>query len=115
MAKYVPDVKTQRWVVIAPKRVLRPGDTAKTSPYVCPFCSGNEALTPPEVYRIGGGENDKPGWLVRVVPNKYPVTDVHEVIIHSPDDSRDIEKLSLDQVAKIITAYRDRYRAHETS
>ncbi|MEK7065431.1 MAG: hypothetical protein AAB961_00420 [Patescibacteria group bacterium] len=109
MAKYVPDVKTQRWVVIAPKRKSRPGDDKS----VCPFCVGNEALTPPEVYRIGSGEKDKPGWIVRVVPNLFPITDIHEVIIHSPDDTRDIEKLSLDQVTKILTVYRDRYRAHE--
>lgn len=119
MAKYVPDVKTQRWVVIAPKRTSRPasvppGGTTTGKPE-CPFCVGNESLTPPEVYRIGSGEKDKPGWIVRVVPNLFPVTDIHEVIIHSPDDTRDIEKLSLDQVTKIFTSYRDRYRAHETS
>jgi UDPglucose--hexose-1-phosphate uridylyltransferase len=50
-----------------------------------------------------------------VFPNKYPITDLHEVIIHSPDDSSDIEKLPVDQVTKILTAYRDRYRAHESN
>jgi len=114
MAKYVPDVRTQRWVVISPGRISRPDDAAPAKP-VCPFCVGNESMTPPEVYRIGQGEKDKPGWRVRVVPNKYPVTDIHEVIIHSPDDSRDIEKLSLAQVTTIMTVYRDRYRAHEAN
>jgi UDPglucose--hexose-1-phosphate uridylyltransferase len=80
---------------------------------VCPFCEGNEATTPPEVYRIGPGEKDKPGWQVRVVPNKFPITDVHEVIIHSPDDEKDIEDLPLEQVGRILSTYRDRYRAHE--
>ena len=80
---------------------------------VCPFCPGNESLTPPEVYRIGPGVADSPGWQVRVVPNKYPITDVHEVIIHSSSDTDDVEKLSVDHVAKILTCYRDRYRAHE--
>lgn len=70
-------------------------------------------MTPPEVYRIGPGEKDKPGWLVRVVPNKFPITDIHEVIIHSPDDQNDIERLPLDQVIRILTAYRDRYLAHQ--
>lgn len=116
MAKYVPDVKTQRWVIIAPKRIARPDDAAKNgeNAVACPFCPGNELLTPPEVYRIGSGEKDKPGWQVRVVPNKYPITDVHEVIIHSPSDTDDVEKLPLEQVTKILTTYRDRYRAHET-
>jgi UDPglucose--hexose-1-phosphate uridylyltransferase len=119
MARYVPDVKTQRWVVITPARSARPLEEGKTekipvSKSVCPFCAGNEHLTPPEVYRIGGGEKDKTGWQVRVVPNKYPITDIHEVIIHSPDNSFDLEKLPRDQVIRVVTAYRDRYQAHES-
>ncbi|HEX2128332.1 MAG TPA: DUF4921 family protein [Solirubrobacterales bacterium] len=41
----------------------------------CPFCEGREERTPPEVWalRPGGGEADTPGWLVRSVPNLYPV------------------------------------------
>ncbi len=112
MAKYVPDAKTQRWVIIAPGRSARPEDTAEIKP-ACPFCVGSEAMTPPEVYRIGSGEKDKPGWLVRVVPNKFPITDIHEVIIHSPDHEKDLEDLPIDQVTRVLTSYRDRYRAHE--
>lgn len=115
MAKYVPDVKTQRWVIIAAARTKRPDDSsAMGDRSVCPFCNGNEHLTPPEVYRIGSGEKDKEGWQVRVVPNLYPITDIHEVIIHSPSDTDDIEHLPLEQATRILTAYRDRYRAHES-
>ncbi len=114
MAKYVPDVKTQRWVVIAPGRTKRPDETAPVQP-VCPFCTGNEAITPPEVYRIGEGAKDGPGWQVRVVPNLYPITDIHEVIIHSPDDAQDIEELPLEQVTRIVTSYRDRYCFYKES
>jgi UDPglucose--hexose-1-phosphate uridylyltransferase len=114
MAKYVPDIKTQRWVIIAPGRKSRPDQsTPKPTVKACPFCAGNESMTPPEVYRIGPGEKDKPGWQVRVVPNLFPITDIHEVIIHSIDDERDVEDLPLDQVTRILTAYRERYRAHE--
>lgn len=116
MAKYVPDIKTQRWVIISPRRLTRPDSIEqppKNAPSVCPFCVGNEHLTPPEVYRLGPGEKDKPGWLVRVIPNKFPITDTHEVIIHSPDDAKDIEELPLEQVVRILNVYRDRYRAHE--
>lgn len=79
MAKYVPDVKTQRWVIVSPTRTKRPDSVSeekKTEPAKtgCPFCTGNEAATPPEVYRIGNGEKDGPGWAVRVVPNKFPIT-----------------------------------------
>ncbi len=113
MAKYVPDVKTQRWVVIAPGRVKRPDDSFTLSEAKCPFCPGNESLTPPEVFRIGEGPKDGPGWQVRVVPNLYPITDIHEVIIHSPDDAKDLEELPLDQVIRVMESYRQRYRAHQ--
>lgn len=115
MAKYVPDVNTKRWVVIAAARTKRPDDAAYRQNSGCPFCPGNEKSTPPEVYRIGPGEKDGPGWLVRVVPNLFPVTDVHEVIIHSPDDAKDIEDLPVAHVTKILTAYRDRFRAYEAT
>ena len=41
----------------------------------CPLCEGHESWTPPETYalRPGGGPPDSPGWLVRAVPNKYPL------------------------------------------
>lgn len=114
MAKYVPDVKTQRWVVIAPGRTKRPDDSLLApSNARCPFCPGNESLTPPEVFRIGEGSKDDPGWQVRVVPNLYPITDIHEVIIHSPDDVHDLEELPLDQVVRVMEAYRHRYRTHQ--
>lgn len=116
MSKYVPDIGSQRWVIIAPGRVARPEDSAsrvKQSQGTCPFCSGSEGMTPPEVYRLGAGEKDKPGWDVRVVPNLFPITDIHEVIIHSQEHGKDIEDLPVDQVTKILTVYRDRYRAHD--
>lgn len=114
MAKYVPDIKTQRWVIIAPSRTKRPvNEESAGAPGTCPFCEGREGETPSEVYRIGSGEKDKPGWQVRVVPNLYPITDIHEVIIHSPSDTDDLEKLPLEQIVRIVRAYRDRFRAHE--
>ncbi len=113
MAKYVPDAKTKRWVVIAPHRTDRPHSAKSSVDTVCPFCVGNEHETPPEVYRVGAGGANTPGWQVRVVPNKYTITDIHEVIIHSPDHTKNIEALPLEQVNRILLAYRDRYRAHE--
>ncbi|OGG09668.1 hypothetical protein A2154_04050 [Candidatus Gottesmanbacteria bacterium RBG_16_43_7] len=115
MAKYVPDIKTQRWVIISQTRVSRPHTQLKTQTKasVCPFCYNCEKMTPPEVHRLGGGEKDHPGWLVRVVPNKFPITDVHEVIIHSPDHKHDLEDLDGEQVKHVFTVYRDRYITHE--
>lgn len=116
MAKFVPDVKTQRWIVISPTRIDRPDDTRdeKIEPAkkVCVFCPGNEHLTPPEYMRVGEGEKDKSGWRIRVIPNKFPITDVHEVIIHSPNHDRDIEDFDVVHNTDILKTYRLRFQTH---
>lgn len=78
-------------MLIAPGRAARPHDVgAPSNPLGCPFCPGNEDQTPPEVaaLRPGGGAPDGPGWLVRVIPNKFPALapeeGVHEVVLNSP-------------------------------
>lgn len=120
MSRYVPDINTKRWVVITPSRLARPEDNktklqaANTQRPSCAFCEGNETMTPPEVWRIGGeGFWNKPGWRVRVVPNKYTITDIHEVIIHSPDHTKDIEDLEIEQIKLIMQVYRQRFQVHK--
>jgi len=49
----------------------------------CPFCSGNEAMTPPGILALNAaGETvsnpESPGWQVRVVSNKFPALDMGE-------------------------------------
>ncbi|MBK5259699.1 MAG: DUF4921 family protein [Thermoanaerobaculia bacterium] len=67
-------------ILFAPGRAGRPnafgrdGDAGD-----CPFCPGNEAMTPREIERSG-----EP-WRVRVFPNKYPAVEGHEVIVESSD------------------------------
>lgn len=115
MSKYVPDISTRRWVVISPQRLGRPEEYLKThkpNKNTCPFCGGHENETPPEVFRLGGGEANKSGWKVRIVPNKFSITDIHEVIIHSPDHEKDIESLPIDQVVVIFSAYRQRFNIY---
>ena len=122
MAIYVPDSKTKRWVIISETRSDRPIDIGTPQPPntiqkktdSCPFCPGNEHMTPPEVYRIGTGGKEEPGWQVRVVPNKFPITDTHEVFIHSHSHDKDISLLSRSDAEQIFHAYRDRYLAHVT-
>ena len=67
------------WVAITVGRAARPeaflADVGTPrGPLGCPFCPGNEHMTPPEVWadRRPGTEPDRPGWRVRVVPNKFP-------------------------------------------
>lgn len=75
---------------------------ASDKPKVDFFAKGNESMTPEAVYQ------DADNWNVRVVPNKYPIIGDHEVLIHSPDPSKDIDELSNEQVTRIIRAYLNR-------
>jgi UDPglucose--hexose-1-phosphate uridylyltransferase len=133
------DPVTDRWVIIATDRARRPADFIREplpdmpSGRFCPFCPGNEAKTPPEVlaYREGadrGSERNKPGWTLRVVPNKFPVLQIegdldregeglfdrmqgigaHEVVIESPQHALSITELSDRAVEQVLWSFRDR-------
>ena len=115
MAKYVPDIMSRRWVIISSNRADRPDELngLQQEEKQCPFCPGNESLSPDEVFRVGNGAPNKKGWDVRVVTNKYPITDFHEVIIHSPDDKKDIHELSREHAVLVFQTYRDRYNFYK--
>ena len=78
-----------QYVLIAPERLRRPDllVTKKVNAlqYRCPFCEGNEQLTPPEIYAIRDNEPNTPGWKTRVVPNLYKAVQV-ELEDHSRRD-----------------------------
>jgi UDPglucose--hexose-1-phosphate uridylyltransferase len=115
-------------VIVAVERAARPFTvppaTDVRSGADCPFCDGNEKLTPPEVYRTGTGGADEPGWRVRVVPNLYPIvtpaaaggaaaaTGAHEVVVLSPDDRNSFGKLDDAGAVEVLTVIRDRVRHH---
>lgn len=107
MSNYISDFTKTHWMVSNPERITRTGMDGKS--FRCPFCVGAEADTPPEVYRIGEGENDKSGWEIRVVPNKFNITDIHEVVIHSPNHEKNIEDFSLEHVENILKTYLNRF------
>ena len=122
------DELSGRWVLLAPGRATRPhtfpasSGGARTTPANCPFCPGNEQLTPPEVYRTGDGAPDTPGWRVRVVPNLYPIvggadagpgaTGAHEVVVLSPAHEASFGQLDWQQATEVLTVLRDRARHH---
>jgi len=114
VAKFVPDLSTNRWVIIAEDRSKRPQEeqTPKSAVKFCFFCPGYEKIPGEELYRIGTGGAYEIGWKVRVIKNKYPITDFHEVIIHSPSDTDDIDKLPIDQVKLILQTYKERFNAN---
>jgi len=97
----------------------------------CPFCEGNETQTPPEVYALrDGSEPNRPGWKVRVVPNKFAALSLsarwevkrpevfttisgygsHEVIIETPQHNQTLATLPTEQVQLVLQAVLQRMR-----
>ncbi len=109
MPNYISDFSKTHFMVSNPARVTRTGMDGK--PFRCPFCPGNESDTPPEVCRVGEGEANKPGWKIRVFANLFPITEPHEVIVHSPDHEKNIEDFSIDHMSDLIKTYIARYNA----
>lgn len=126
---------TGEWVIIAPERASRPDiyrkERVQEKPDItgCPFCPGREKMTPPEVLAYGEAvrQADERGWLLRVVPNKYPALEplpettgtsgmlasrpavgFHEVIVHSPDHWKGLGEMHSEEVHQVLRAYRER-------
>ncbi|RKY87537.1 galactose-1-phosphate uridylyltransferase [candidate division KSB1 bacterium] len=125
-----------RWIIISTERAKRPSDFISpqrvTGSAACPFCNGNEWMTPPEIFafRNENSIKDKEGWRVRVVPNKFPALRVegnldkkgigiydrmngigaHEVIIETPQHEVSISALTNKNIEEIILAYMYRMR-----
>jgi UDPglucose--hexose-1-phosphate uridylyltransferase len=123
-----------RWVIISTERSRRPSDFIPEEPKpvggFCPLCEGNEDRTPPEIiaYRENGTPPNTPGWMLRVVPNKFPALRIegdlnregegiydkmngigaHEVVIETPRHSETLATMPLGSVEHVLTAYRDR-------
>ncbi len=101
---------TNKPVILAPRRSKRT-NTGQKPAEVCPFCPGLEAEDG-ELYRIGGEKGDS-NWKIRVIPNKFPFTPNHELVIHSPDHHKNFDELPFEQVELIFETYRKRFQAHE--
>lgn len=121
MTEYRRDELTDRVVILAAGRSARPHDVSGgigVLPEVaafdadCPFCPGNEAQTPPEVARFGDGAPDTPGWRVRVVPNKFPILEPHEVIVLSPAHDRSFGRLDDEGATAVFRMLHHRAAQH---
>ena len=134
MPEFRHNVLTREWVIIATERAKRPQDFAKKMKdkkavlsYVdtCPFCPGNEKMTPPETYVVP----DTNSWRVRVTPNKFAAVSfegelhrsfrgirrtvtgvgIHEVIVETPDHSKTTALLKDHEVETVIQTYLNRF------
>ncbi|MBI2861844.1 MAG: galactose-1-phosphate uridylyltransferase [Chloroflexi bacterium] len=136
MSELRQDPTTRTWVIVATERARRPDEFKRLTEVHdrpshrpdCPFCSGNEALTPKEVWV----HPDPQDWQVRVVPNKFPALvpegvparqefghlfrqmagfGAHEVIIETPNHAKDLPDFTLEETETVLRAYRARYQA----
>ncbi len=120
-----------RWVIIDTEHPAGPNDFEKEAHTFrggdCPFCYGNEQITPPEieVIRDSGTEPNKPGWHVRVVANKFPALQIegelerrgiglydvtngigaHEVILQTPYHQKELSDLEEEEVENVLKMY----------
>jgi len=120
------DYVLDRWSYIAADRGKRPLQFEKNengkSSAVCYFCPGNENMTPPEIGRVGNGKK----WEIRWFPNKFPAVDksssseiktfngyytsggafgYHEIIVETPDHSKQLADLSKEEIKKVLEVY----------
>ncbi|HSB05628.1 MAG TPA: galactose-1-phosphate uridylyltransferase [Thermodesulfobacteriota bacterium] len=133
MAELRKEPVTRTWVVTITDHPKGPSDYLSFKPPYrlqepespCPFCPGNEGMTPPETFSIG---RDGGGWAVRVVPNKFPFFHIegdfnrrpegmydlmeavgaHEIVIEAPEHHQTLATLETHQIGLILLAYRER-------
>lgn len=124
------DYIADKYVIFSPKRAKRPHAFRKLkekdiAPEKCPFCPGNEHLTPKAIKQI-----PKKNWRVRLIPNKFPALcevasrgeegkgffkhykpyGYHEVLIETPDHYKEYHELSLKQLELCFKTLVERYK-----
>jgi UDPglucose--hexose-1-phosphate uridylyltransferase len=138
------DLATRRWSIIATERSKRPDDftrrgrAAEPLPAYspgCPFCPGNEKMTPEPTLVLPDRDRPLGAWRLRVVPNKFPALAVpsadcearrrrrrglylemdgcgqHEVVVETPDHSKTIATMTVEEVEVVVWTYRERFLA----
>lgn len=121
-------------VIIAPERLHRPHccgveEEKEIAKEHCPFCEGNEFMTPSEIFAIRekGSLSNKGGWKTRVVPNLYKAVQIeaahehhfgifehwegfgaHELIIDTPEHHTSMTQWSESTVVKWLQTLRAR-------
>lgn len=111
------DQTTGDMVLISSARSRRPTDFSirkeahNSQADTCPFCPGNEDMTPPETYRIDDAEGK---WIARIVPNLYPAVEgmgaAHEVVIENEPHGRLLWEYDTSGLTAVLSASFDRCR-----
>jgi len=133
MPEFRQNKATKEWVIVASERGKRPSDFTKAKGEIkqipahkdnCPFCRGNERMTPEPVLQYPKNGD----WHLRVVANKFAALQpdlattrtrmgaflaakgfgIAEVVIECPEHNKTIATMTLNEVADILRAYRER-------
>lgn len=133
------DLIHDKWVLIATEQALEPrffpinrNGTYVRKDTICPFCDGNEALTPPEIAAVRGENSapDSPGWIVRTVPSKYSAFRLEgylqegqsgiyhccnglgkqEVVIGNSDHNCLFHQFSYERIELVYRMFKERYQ-----
>jgi UDPglucose--hexose-1-phosphate uridylyltransferase len=137
MSEIRQDPTTKEWVIIARERAKRPQDFVRQqskpelpaySP-TCPFCPGNEAMTPPESFALRDKDEK---WHIRVFANRFPALEpggsterreedgffldmdgigIHEVIVESPKHNTSLALADDRRIEDVLLTYQKRYIA----
>jgi UDPglucose--hexose-1-phosphate uridylyltransferase len=122
MAELRLDPFTRRWVVTG-KRTVMPDVHDEGS--VCPFCPGNEHLTP---HAIRECRDPAGAWMARVFHDRAPLflveggadrraegmfdrmntVGAHEIVVETPVHGTTLAQLSVPHIAHVLELFRDR-------
>ena len=97
----------------------------------CRYCENFEHETPPEIYSIRRDQTqaNEPGWYVRIIPEKFPVLQIHgdlnnrglgiydvldgigahEIVVETPVHGLDLIDFEPDQLERVLQAYKERF------
>jgi UDPglucose--hexose-1-phosphate uridylyltransferase len=138
MSEIRQDPTTKEWVIMAFERSKRPGAFvhSQSKPELpsfslsCPFCPGNEKMTPDESFVLR--DKDDTGWRIRVFPNRFPALTpegstkrrekdgffldmdgigIHEVIVDTPNHNGSLALVDDNQMIDVLQTYQKRYLA----
>lgn len=114
------DYIQDKYVIIAPRRGLRPHEIKQVTKHAAPAKRACAFCTPQiEQQRQILTTEGNDGWQIKVIDNKFPAVrldnprayGVQEVVVETPDHRAELEHLPIDHIAKIFEVYAERTKA----
>jgi UDPglucose--hexose-1-phosphate uridylyltransferase len=134
------DYFSRKLALISSERIRRPFEENVADTANCPFCPGNEEMTPPAdlvlvskentLFKLSDSENERvTGWSVRYFPNSFPsvtpesdgkysdpplqsepAVGYHHVMVATPDHFAKFASIPLEQWVDVLATLQDRVR-----